>query len=68
MDPILLLALIAAAVYLGSCARHPYRPCKSCGRSKETRSQLFKGAFGACRGCRGRGHYVRWGARLIGKS
>ena len=62
------LILIATAIYLGSCARHPYRPCKACGRSKESHSTLFKGAFGRCPSCRGRGQSVRWGARLIGRS
>lgn len=67
MEALLLVALIAA-VYLGSCAVHPYRPCAACGRSKESHSAMFKGAFGPCRSCAGRGHHVRWGARLIGKN
>lgn len=68
MDPILLLAIIALVVYLGSCISHPYRACKACGRSKESHSKMFKGAFGRCPSCRGRGHHVRWGARMLGKS
>jgi hypothetical protein len=48
-SPIVLFALVAAVVYLGSCAVHPYRACKACKRSKESHSTLFKGAFGACR-------------------
>lgn len=67
MDPILLLALIAVAVYLGSCLVHPYRACNACGRSKESHSTLFRGAFGACRACNGRGHTLRFGARLLGR-
>ncbi|WP_049562284.1 hypothetical protein [Nonomuraea sp. SBT364] len=67
MEALLLLALIAA-IYLGSCAAHPYRACGACGRSKESHSTMFKGAFGACRSCAGRGHTVRLGARLLGKS
>lgn len=66
MESLLLVALIIA-VYLGSCAVHPYRPCAACGRSKESRSQMFN-AFGPCRSCSGRGHHVRWGARILGKS
>lgn len=67
MEALLLLALIVA-VYLGSCAAHPYRACRACGRSKESHSTMFKGAFGACRSCAGHGHRVRFGARLLSKS
>lgn len=66
-NPILFFALISAAVYLGSCAIHPYRACKACKRSKESHSTLFKGAFGTCRSCKGRGHHLRFGARLLGR-
>lgn len=63
------LALIVgvAIVYAVSCRVHPYRACKACRRSKESHSTLFKGAFGGCRACGGRGHHLRLGARILGK-
>ena len=67
MDPLLLLALAAVAVYLGSCLVHPYMRCNRCNRSKESHSKMFKGAFGACRACHGRGHTLRFGARMLGR-
>lgn len=67
VHPLLTLALIMIAVYLGSCLIHPYRRCRSCNRSKESHSTLFKGAFGKCLSCRGVGHHIRWGARLLGR-
>jgi hypothetical protein len=66
MEPIWLVLAIVV-VYLGSCAAHPYRACKACGRSKESHSSLFKGAFGPCPSCKGRGHHLRLGARLLGR-
>lgn len=66
-SPILLLALATAAVYMISCVVHPYRVCKTCNRSKETHSSTFKGAFGPCRSCQGRGHHLRFGARILGR-
>lgn len=67
MEPILLLVLAVAVVYMGSCLVHPYKACKACKRSKESHSTLFKGAFGACRSCKGVGHHLRFGARLLGR-
>ena len=66
MEPLLVLVLIAV-VYLGSCAVHPYLRCTACNRSKETSSVVFKRAFGPCRNCRGRGHTLRFGARVLGR-
>lgn len=57
----------AAVVYMGSCIVKPYRACKACHRTKESHSTLFKGAFGACPSCRGVGHHLRFGARLLGR-
>lgn len=67
MDPLLTLALVVVAVYLGSCMVHPYVRCSSCNRSKESHSTVFKGAFGPCRACNGRGHHLRFGARILGR-
>lgn len=66
-SPILFFALCFVAVYMGSCVIHPYKACKACKRSRESHSTLFKGAFGACRSCHGRGHHLRFGARLLGR-
>ncbi|MFG3442720.1 hypothetical protein ACGF0J_36230 [Nonomuraea sp. NPDC047897] len=67
MHPLLIVTLVATAVYLTSCAFHPYMKCKQCNRSKESHSTTFKGAFGKCRTCNGVGHHVRWGARVLGR-
>lgn len=67
MDPVLLLALVLVVVYMGSCLVHPYMRCSRCNRSKESHSMVFKGAFGACRACNGRGYHLRFGARLLGR-
>lgn len=61
------LVLGILVVYMGSCILKPYRACKACKRSKESHSKLFKGAFGACRSCNGRGHHLRFGARIMGR-
>ena len=63
----LALILGVAIVYGLSCLIHPYRACKACRRTKESHSTVFKGAFGACRACGGRGHHLRLGARLLGR-
>ncbi|MEV0597614.1 hypothetical protein [Nonomuraea cavernae] len=65
MHPALVITLVALAVYFGSCYFHPYRKCKACNRSKESHSTTFKGAFGKCRACNGRGHHIRLGARIL---
>lgn len=60
------IAVVAIGVYGASCIFHPYMKCKQCNRSRESHSATFKGAFGKCRGCNGRGHHVRWGAKMLG--
>lgn len=67
VHPLIIIAGIAVVGYLISCAFHPYMKCKACNRSKESYSETFKGAFGKCRTCNGKGHHVRWGARFLGR-
>ena len=67
MHPVLVITLMALGVYLASCFVHPYMKCSNCNRSKEHHSSTFKGAFGTCRPCGGRGHTVRFGARIFGR-
>jgi hypothetical protein len=67
MHPVLVITLVALGVYLVSCFVHPYMKCSNCNRSKEHHSSTFKGAFGTCRACGGRGHTVRLGAKLLGR-
>lgn len=64
---VLSLIVGAAAVYMGSCVVKPYRACKACKRSKESHSTLFRGAFGRCPACKGVGHHLRFGARILGR-
>lgn len=64
----LTLAAVAwGALYLGSCAIHPYTRCGACGGSGESRSSSFRGAFGPCRRCKGTRSVTRAGARLLGR-
>jgi len=67
VHPLFTLILIFIVVYMGSCVIHPYVRCRACNRSKESLSRTFRGAFGPCRSCKGRGHHLRFGARLIGR-
>ncbi|MFI7644297.1 hypothetical protein [Nonomuraea sp. NPDC049400] len=67
-NPVVLSILAGAAVtYVASCVVKPYKICKACNRSKESHSKLYKGAFGPCRACKGAGHHVRVGARILGR-
>lgn len=67
-NPVLRWILAGILVtYMGSCIVKPYRICKACNRSKESHSSTFKGAFGPCRACKGVGHHVRVGARILGR-
>jgi hypothetical protein len=62
---ILLLVLIAAAVYLGSCIPWPYGPCLSC-RAHPRRNHGSTGRrHGRCRVCKGTGERLRAGTRLL---
>ncbi|WP_144070242.1 hypothetical protein [Nonomuraea indica] len=70
MEAALLLLLgggLWAIVYLLSCAIHPYKICPACKKSGQSNSTTFKGAFGACRRCKGTGRRIRAGARLLGR-
>ncbi|MGC5015510.1 hypothetical protein ACLQ2R_32520 [Streptosporangium sp. DT93] len=66
VNPVLAIAVILTILYLISCKFHPYMRCKACNKSKESNSTTFKGAFGKCRTCNGKGHSVRLGARFLG--
>jgi len=63
----LIVTLAVLVVYFGSCYFHPYMKCKTCNRSRESYSTTFKGAFGKCRSCDGRGHHIRFGARVLNR-
>jgi excinuclease UvrABC ATPase subunit len=67
MHPLIALTIVAVVVYMASCYFHPYQRCKTCNRSKELHSTTFKGAFGKCRACKGVGHSVRLGAKILNR-
>jgi hypothetical protein len=65
---LLLLAVIAAAVYLGSCRVWPYGPCLACrGRPRRNHGSTGR-RHGRCRVCRGTGERLRVGTRIIRSS
>jgi hypothetical protein len=61
---LLLLALIAAAVYLGSCRIWPYARCLACLGSRRNPGSS-KRRHGRCKVCRGTGERLRVGTRII---
>lgn len=70
MEAALLLLLgggVWTAVYLLSCAIHPFKVCPACQKTGQSTSTTFKGAFGPCRRCGGSGRRIRAGARLLGR-
>jgi hypothetical protein len=62
---ILVVALIALAVYLTSVWINPFAPCRWCKGTPKTTGSLFPRAFDLCRHCEGRGRRVRVAARLF---
>ncbi|MHA6780472.1 hypothetical protein ACVGOW_05640 [Pseudonocardia saturnea] len=62
---VLVVALIALAVYLTSVWFNPFAPCRWCKGSPKTSGAIFTKAFDLCRHCEGRGRRVRLAARLF---
>ncbi len=61
---LLLLALIAAAVYLLSCRIWPYARCLACLGSRRNPGSSSR-RHGRCKVCRGSGERLRVGTRLL---
>lgn len=61
---ILLLALIVAAAYLGSCVIWPYAKCLACLGSRRNPGSNSR-RHGRCTVCRGTGERLRAGTRII---
>jgi len=64
MDPIIVLALGALALYLAACWIWPFSACGRCHGAGRHRSPSGK-AFRQCRRCKGSGRRVRVGRRLF---
>jgi hypothetical protein len=62
---LLLLALIAAAVYLASCIPWPYGPCLACRANPRRNPGSTSKRHGRCRVCRGTGERLRVGTRIL---
>ncbi|MGO8957210.1 MAG: hypothetical protein ACLQFR_07565 [Streptosporangiaceae bacterium] len=62
---LLLLALILAAVYLGSCLIWPYAKCTACLGSRRNPGSNRR-RHGRCKACRGTGERLGLGTRIIG--
>lgn len=62
---LLLLAVIAAAAYLGSCRFWPYGPCFACRLNPRRNPGSNRKRHGRCKVCRGTGERLRIGTRII---
>ncbi|MBW0090506.1 hypothetical protein I4I73_21365 [Pseudonocardia sp. KRD-184] len=67
MDSLMLVGLVLAALYLGSCWLFPFRACWAC--SGRTKTGDGRGNFRMRRACWlcGGQPYRRFGARLLGR-
>jgi hypothetical protein len=61
---LMLMALVLAAVYLGSCLIWPYGLCLACLGSRRNPGSSRK-RHGRCKVCRGTGERLRAGTRII---
>lgn len=62
---LLLLALIAAAVYLAACIPWPYGPCLACRGRRGRNPGSNHRRHGRCIVCKGTGERLRAGTRLL---
>ena len=62
---LLLVAVLAAGVYLGSCLIWPYARCLACLGRKGRNPGSNKKRHGRCPACKGAGERLRIGTRLI---
>jgi hypothetical protein len=67
VDPsgLLIVLLVALAVYLISVWRNPFAPCRWCNGKPKTTGAFFVKAFDLCRHCNGSGRRVRPAARVF---
>jgi len=65
---LVLLALVAIAVWAGSLYLWPFGPCMRCdgsGRNSGSNSNSNSNSYGECRRCNGTGRRRRLGAKTI---
>ncbi len=63
---IVLAVVIAGGYYAWSLRVHPWVRCRARGcKGGSRRDRVFKGAYGACRHCGGRGRKPRLGIRVL---
>jgi len=62
---LLLLALVAVAVYLLTCVPWPYGPCLACRAHPRRNPGSNSRRHGRCKVCRGSGERLRIGTRLL---
>ena len=58
-------AVLAAGAYVISLRVHPWAPCRRCAGGGKSRDRIFRGAFGTCKACGGRGRHPRLGVRVL---
>jgi len=61
---LLVIGLIAFAVWVTRLYLFPYGPCGKCGGSGRNRGSTRK-RYGQCRRCLGAGRRIRFGARTV---
>ena len=62
---VIAVAAITVAAYLISLKVHPWAPCSRCSGGGKSRDRLWRGAFGTCPSCGGRGKHPRLGVKVL---
>lgn len=67
MAALLIVAVVAitAAAYVISLRVHPWIACRRCNGGGRSRDRLWRGAYGSCPACAGRGRKPRLGVRVL---
>lgn len=58
-------AALAAPAYLISLRVHPWWRCRRCKGAGRSRARVWRGAFGSCPRCGGKGRKPRLGIRVL---
>jgi DnaJ-class molecular chaperone len=62
---VLAAAVLAVTVYLASLRIHPWTSCRRCSGGGKSRDRIWRGAYGTCKACGGRGRKPRAGIRIL---
>jgi hypothetical protein len=56
---------LAGGAYHRALPQHPGAPSRTCGGGGKSRDRIWRGAFGTCKACGGRGRHPRLGVRVL---